>query len=268
MKLARIIVAAYSLWILLAHPTLPSVAGWPAVFWKPVPRTLLFRFGYFRMSEPLEWILFAALLIALVAVMFGVALRFTAFAAGLLLYHFAPLDAMLSAGDFIGMGGLTVPVIFMFALWAADENDCWPITLAQLFIALSFLTSGITKILYTSWRWYTGPNIRQIALTYWSLSPRPAALWLAQHDWAAWCVAIGSAALDALFIVAVFYRPSRWVVLPLALVALVVRSLVFGLNWLAAPLLLLFIVDLRACAESPESSTASNAPPMLPSHGG
>jgi len=261
MKAARIIVAAYSLWILLSHPTLPSVVGWPAVFWKPIPRTLLLRFGYFGLHEALEWILFVLLLILLIAVMSGFGLRCTAFGAGLLLYHFAPLDSLLAAGDFITMGGLTVPTIFMFAMWAADDGDCWPITLAQLFIAFSFLLSGITKILYTSWRWYTGPNIRQLALTYWSLAPRPAALWLSTHEWAAWCVAIGSAALDALFIVAVFYKPARWIVLPLAIAALIVRSAVFGLHWLAAPLLLLFIVDLRACAESPVSSIGSHANP-------
>jgi hypothetical protein len=260
MKAARIIVAVYSLAILLLHPTLPSLAGWPAVFWKPIPRTLLLRFGYFRLNETLEWILFGMLLLAIVAVMFGVLLRFTAFAAGLLLYHFAPLGAMLAAGDWIGMGGLTVPTIFMFALWAADENDCWPVTLAQLFIALSFLLSGMSKMLYTSWRWYTGPNIRQLALAYWSLSPRPAALWLATHEWAAWCVALGSAALDLLFIFAVFYKPARWVVIPLAIAALIVRSAVFGLHWLAAPLLLLFIVDWRQCAESPWIRSSSRGP--------
>jgi len=238
---ARVIVAAHSLWILGSHPNLPSVIGWPAAFWKPIPRLLLIRFGYFGLNDRVEWTLFILLLCFLVAVMFGVAIRVTAFAAGLLLYHFGPLDSLLASGDFTSMGGLTVPTIFMFALWAADRNDRWPVTLAQLFLALSFFLSGVTKLSYVGWRWYTGSNIQQMALTYWSLSPRPAALWLAKHAWAAWSVAIGSASLDALFIVAVFSKSARWIAIPLAVVALIVRSTVFGLHWLSAPLLLLFI---------------------------
>jgi len=258
MKAARIIVAADALWIVLSRPDLPSIARWPAVFWKTIPRTLLVRFGYFGLHPALEWILFALLILVLVAVMFGFALRFTAFAAGVLLYHFAPLASLLAAGDFIGMGGLTVPTFFMFALWAAEPGDRWPLKLAQLLLALSFLMSGITKVLYTSWRWYTGPNIRQLALTYWSLGSQPAALWLGTHETAAWIVALGSLALDALFVFAVVSKRMRWIVLPLAVAALIVRSVVFGLHWLAAPLVLLFIVDWWPCAESPASSTASS----------
>ena len=268
MKAARIIVALYSLWILLSHPRLPSVAGWPAVFWKAVPHTLLLRFAYFRLNEALEWILFAALLLVLVAVLFGLALRYSAFAAGLLLYHVAPLDALLSSGDLVGLGGLTVPTFFFFALWAADFRDRWPLMLAQFLLGASFFFSGVTKLTYVGWRWYTPSNIAQTALTSWSLSGRPAALWIASHASACWAIAIGSALLDAFFVVAFASRPIRWVVVPLAVVATVVRSLAFGVHWLAAPLLLLFIVDLRQCAESPESSTANSARPMPLTQGG
>ena len=240
MKSARVIVAAYSLWILLSHPFLPSVAGWPDVFWRQVPRTLLVRFGYIGLHPWIEWLLFALLIVCLVAVLCGAAIRITAFAAGLLLYHFAPLDSMLAAGDFIGMGGLTVPTLFCFALWAADREAQWPVAFAQFLLGLSFLFGGITKLTYVGWRWYTASNIQQTALTSWSLSGRPAALWLASHSGAAWVAAIGSATLDALFVFAFASRPIRWIVVPLAIVALVVRSAVFGIHWLPAPLLLVF----------------------------
>jgi len=238
---ARVIVCAQSLWILISHPNLPSVVGWPKEFWKPIPRSLLVRFGYFGLHEPLEWILFVLLLSLLAAVMFGFAIRITAFAAGALLYHFAPLDSLLASGDFASMSGLTVSTFFLFAIWAADRDERWPITLAQLLLALSFLLNGITKLRYVGWTWYTGSNIQQAAMTSWTLSGRPAAIWIASHASAAWAIAVGSAALDALFIVAVFSTKMRWIVVPLALVALVVRSVVFGIHWLAAPLLLLFI---------------------------
>ncbi len=238
---ARVIVTAYALWILLSNPTLPAVMGWPGAFWSPIPRTLLIRFGYFGTREKVEWMLFALLVCCLVAVMFGFAIRITAFAAGLLLYHFAPLDSLLAYGDLISMGGLTIPTIFLLALWAADRDERWPVTLAQFLLAASFLLSGVTKLRYVGPSWYTASNLQQMALTYWSLCARPAALWIASHSAAAWGVAVGSAALDSLFVVAVFAKPVRWIVMPLAIAALVIRSAAFGIHWVAAPLILLFI---------------------------
>jgi hypothetical protein len=236
----RVIVAAHSLWILTARPDLPAVVAWPVAFWRPIPASLFLRFGYFGFHPEVEWILFGLLMLVLIAVLFGFAIRVTAFAAGLLLYHFAPLDSLLASGDFISMSGLTVPTVAMFGIWAADEYR-WPVVLSRLLLALSFFLSGITKLTYVGLSWYGASNIRQAALTAWSLSGRPVAFWIATHTWAAWAIGIGSASLDALFLVAVFSRRVRWIVIPLALVALVVRSLAFGVHWLAAPLLLLFV---------------------------
>jgi len=243
----RVFVAAYSIWILASNPDLPSVVGWPVSFWRPIHRTILLRFGYFGLHSGVEWILFVLLGLLLVAVMFGVTIRVTAFAAGMLLYHFAPLDSLLASGDFITMGGLTVPTVMMFAIWAADRGNNaessdyrWPVVLGQLLLAMSFLLGGITKLRYVGWNWYTGANVSQLALATWSFSGRQAALWIATHVSAAWIVALGSAVLDWLFVPAVLSRRARWVVLPLALIALAVRSVAFGVHWLAAPLLLLF----------------------------
>jgi len=245
----RVIVACFALWILASRPDLPSATAWPLEFWMPLPRMLLFRFGYFGLHPGIEWVLYGLLWLSLVAVIAGFHTRVTAFAAGLLLYHFAPLESILTIDDFTTMGGLTVPTIAMFAIGAAEPADRpaestdyrWPVVLTQLLVALSFLLSGITKLTYVGWRWYTPSNIAQAALTYWSLSGRPAALWIATHSYAAWLVALGSAALDSLFVVAVFWRPARWIVVPLAIVAAVVRSAAFGTHWLALPLLLLFV---------------------------
>ncbi len=236
----RVIVAAHSLWIIASRPDLPALLDWPDAFWRPIPASLLLRLGYFGLHPAVEWVLFGLLWLSLISVLFGFAIRVTAFAAGLLLYHFAPLDALLASGDFIGMSGLTVPTVAMFAIWAAEEYR-WPVVLSQLLLAMSFFLSGVTKLTYVGLSWYGPSNIRQAAVTAWSLSGRPLALWVATHSWAAWMIGIGSACLDALFLFAVFSRRVRWIVVPLALIALVLRSLAFGVHWLAAPLLLLFV---------------------------
>jgi hypothetical protein len=244
----RIIVASHALWIMASRPDLPSVVSWPDAFWAPIGRRLLLRFFYFGLHPLLERILYVALLIALVGVILGFGIRITALAAGFLLYHFAPLDALLASGDFVSMGGLTIPTIAMFLIWAVDRAEAaessdyrWPVVLCQLLLASSFLLSGIMKLSYVGLHWYTASNIGQAALTNWSLSGRPAALWVSSSTLAAWAIAIGSAVLDVLFVPAVFSSRIRWIALPLALVATLVRKAVFGVFWLAAPLLLLFI---------------------------
>lgn len=259
MRPLRVIVAAHALWIVLSNPALPSVVAWPRAFWNPIPRNLLLRFGYFGLHETLEWILFALMIVCLVAVVFGIAMRVTAFAAGLLLYHFAPLDSLLAWGDFIQMGGLTVATLAMFAMWAAGEDESaeWPLVFSRLLIGMSFLLSGTTKLREVGPRWYSGSMIEQMALTNWSLSGRTGALWIASHPAAAWAVGIGSALLDVLFIFAVFSKPVRWIVIPLAIAGLVVRSLAFGIHWLAAPLLLLFVAGERPPRAQSAAETAA-----------
>lgn len=195
----------------------------------------------------MEWILYGVLFLLLIAVLVGFQIRVSALAAGLLVYHFAPLDSLLAIGDFISMSGLTIPTLMLFIIWAVDATASespdyrWPVRLAQLLLAFGFFLSGVMKLRYVGWSWYTGANVRQLALATWSLSARPAAIWLATHSAAAWVVAIGSALLDSLVIAAVFWRPLRWIVLVMAVVALPVRSIVFGYHGLAGPLLLVFV---------------------------
>jgi hypothetical protein len=243
----RVIIAGHSLWILASRPDLPSVVTWPPEFWNPLPRNLLIRFGYFGLYPTMEWILYGTLVLLLLAVLLGFQLRITAFTAGLLLYHFAPLDSLLASGDFVSMSGLTIPTLMLFLIWTVDAAAVaspdyrWPVVIGQFLLGISFFFSGVIKLRNVGWDWYTGENIRQLALATWSLSGRPAALWLATHLSVSWLVAIGSALLDSLFIVAVFSSRLRWFILPLALIALPLRSAIFGYHWLAAPMLLLFL---------------------------
>lgn len=239
----RIIVAAQALWIVASRWQLPTVVGWSPDLWRFVPRRLLYRFGYFVLNPAVEWMLYALLVLSILCVLFGLWIRSTAFVGGVLLFHFAPLQSLLASGDFISMTGLTVSTLAMFVIWAAEgsEEYRWPVVFAQLFLSISFLLSGVMKLRYVGLRWYTGSNLSQIALTSWSLSDRPAALWIANHPMVSWMVALGSATLDGLFVFAVFSRPLRWIVVPLAIVAAAVRSAAFGYHWLAMPLLLLFV---------------------------
>jgi hypothetical protein len=246
---ARIIVAAQALWILLSRPDLPSLTGWPREFWSPLGRPLLLRFGYFVLQPAGEWIAFVALLLLLVCVAAGVRTRDTALCAGLLLYHFAPLDDILIYADLSGLNGLTVPVFALFIIAAADWRSSspksseyrWPVVLIQLLFALSILLAGVSKMLHSGPQWYTADSIRSFAAASWAFAQRPYALKIATGSRLPLAIAAGSAILDFSFVFMLFSRPLRWFVIPLALAGLLVRSSAFGLHWLAAPLLLLFV---------------------------
>ncbi len=245
---ARVIVSGVALWILLSRPQLPSAVAWPHEFWSGLPKLLLVRFGYFGQKAVEEWILYVVLCILLVAVMFGTQLRFTAFAAGLLLYHFAPLDEMFIQAEFAGVGGLTLPTIGMFILAATDtpKRDAessghrWPVAMLQLILALSVLLPGIAKLRYSGISWYTGANLQRIALTMSWLGDRPLARLIEGNLALAWAIAIGSAILDFGFVMVLVSRRARLFFVPLSIIGLIVRSAAFGCHWLAAPMLLLF----------------------------
>src|SRR5262245_63081429 len=92
LTVARALVAANTLWILLSRRDLPDIVSWPPEFWASVDRFTKLRFMVGVLPLEAERALYVLLYIALVAALVGVRARIACLVAGLLLYHFAPLE--------------------------------------------------------------------------------------------------------------------------------------------------------------------------------
>src|SRR3954454_793156 len=80
----RFILCANALWILLSRPDLPSIVAWPHAFWATVTPLLEVRFLMFNLPVEVETGLFVLLFVALLAAMFGLAVRASCLLAGVL----------------------------------------------------------------------------------------------------------------------------------------------------------------------------------------
>ena len=257
---ARIILSAHALWILLSRD-IPALSALPAEFWTDVPQSARWRFLIFEGHAGLERALQAAALVALVGAVLGVATRACCLLAALLLYHLAPLETLFFTPS-PWAKGLTLPVLGLLTLSLSPCADAlrigggkggasggpehgWPLRLAQLFACQPYLFSGIAKLRSAGFGWASAANMRawlllanqddQLAVF------RSPGLWLADHP--TLCAAMGAAglAMDLGFILVLFSRRSRWVLLPAA--ALFHAAILVTQNYafLSAPLLLLFV---------------------------
>jgi hypothetical protein len=229
---ARIIVVTHTLWILLSRPALWSVAP---------PRELAYRFGWVSDVE-VEKLLFVALLIFTLFAYFS---RGASFFASLLLYHFAPLEEALAHSGDPFMRGLTVDVLALAVLAFVPRvrgsepngNFRWPVVLIRAAVAAPYLFSFVAK----GPRWFSGPNIANVARTFELIGVAPYARIVIDHAAIAWVIAIGWLIVSLTMPVAVFSRPVARIVVPLAAIAHLAAVPLFGVIWLATPLLLVFI---------------------------
>jgi len=258
---ARIVFAAHALWILLSRD-IPALSGLPAEFWAEVPQTARWRFLLWEGQPGLEAALHAVALAALVGAILGVAARSCCLLAALLLYHLAPLETLFFTPS-PWAKGLTLPVLGLLTLSLSPCGDAlrlggrraaaavpgpeygWPLRLAQLFVCQPYLFSGIAKLGSAGWGWASAANMRawlllsnqddQLAVF------RSPGLWLADHP--ALCLAMGTFALamDLGFILVWFWKRSRRVFLPAALLFHAAILVTLNYAFLSAPLLLVFV---------------------------
>jgi hypothetical protein len=199
---------------------------------------------------------------ALVAVLLGVAARASCLVAALLLYHLAPLETLFFTPS-PWAKGLTLPVLGLLTLSLSPCADVlrvggrrttaasggpehgWPLRLTQLFACQPYLFSGIAKLESAGLGWASAENMRawlllanqddQLAVF------RAPGLWLADRP--ALCAAMGALglAVDLGFILVLFSRRSRWVLLPAAVLFHAAILVTQNYAFLSAPLLLLFV---------------------------
>lgn len=258
---ARIVFAAQALWILLSRD-IPALSALPAEFWAEVPDSARWRFLIWEGRPGLEAGLQALALAALVGALLGVAARACCLLAALLLYHLAPLETLFFTPS-PWAKGLTLPVLGLLALSLSPCGDAlrfggrsaaggaegpeygWPLRLARLFVCQPYLFSGIAKLSAAGWGWASAANMRawlllsnqddQLAVF------RSPGLWLADRP--ALCLAMGVAALamDLGFILVLFWKRSRRVLLPAAVLFHAAIVVTQNYAFLSAPLLLVFM---------------------------
>ena len=249
----RAIIALHALWILLSRWCLPNLLGWPEAFWSGVSDTTHLRYGW--LSGVPERALFIVLIVLLP---FAIWSRAASLGSALLLYHFAPLeDAMIGwPGPYLR--GLTVDVLALAILAFApgirsgpDPNFRWPVTLVRFAVAAQYTFSTIGKLRTVGLEWFSAENIQDLArlLQIVAAPPHPDAV--IRHPALALAIGAGWFILSISMIGAVVSRSTATVVVALVAIAHIAAAFLFGIVWLAAPLLLVFIdFDQRATPNS------------------
>ena len=258
---ARIVLAAQALWILLSRD-IPALSALPAAFWAEVPGSARWRFLVFEGRPGLEAALQAIALVALVAALLGVAARASCLLAALLLYHLAPLETLFFTPS-PWAKGLTLPVLGLLTLSLSPCADAlrvgghgkagpvsgpdhgWPLRLVQLFVCQPYLFSGIAKLKAAGLGWASPENMRAWLLLA-NLDDQLAAfrapgLWLADRPLLCLAMGVAALAMDLGFMVALFSRRARRVLVPAAVLFHAAILVTQNYAFLSAPLLLVFV---------------------------
>jgi hypothetical protein len=272
----RTVVTAQALWLLLSRPDLPDLVAWPPEFWQSVSPGTAVRFGFVGLPAAAEQVLFVMAHAFLVMALLGFWSRVSCFAAGLLLYHFAPLDELNTGVVHTFFGGFTFPVLALFVLAFADTPRLsgtrsvefgWPFTLVRVLLASSYFFAGVAKLRWVGPLWFTGDNMHGVLLTHWSFDRSPWAFWIAGQPALCWAIALGTAGLEFLFPLALVSQRAAYVLVAAALLFHVGIVKTLSLVFLSFPGLLVFLDWDRIDAWRRRRASPSPAPPA-PTVGG
>jgi hypothetical protein len=245
----RALVCASALWLLLSRPMLPELVAWPAPFWSASARLVAWRFAL-PLPYTAELALWALVHLALVAAMLGLWARWSCAVSALLLYHFAPLEEIFTGMHSSGAGGLTICVLALVILAAADSPHRlatpsaewqWPVVLVRLVIALTIFVPVFGKLRHAGLAWYSSANIRDLALTFATVwKPRPD-LDIASSPWLCGLMGAGVLGLELLALAAPFSPRARLLFVPAMLSATLLRVAMFGYLFVGLPMVLAFV---------------------------
>jgi hypothetical protein len=250
LQATRAVLAAQALWIAVSRTDLPALASWPRAFWSGVDPLLPVRFGIGLLPAGLEHGLFALLLVALIATLFGYRPRLSGMVAAALLYHFAPMEEVLAGLPHTSFGGLTTPVVGLCVLSFAETPRAdappssefrWPVALIRLFFSFSYLFPLLAKLRFAGPAWFTADNMRSWIMVNAPLTAAPWGPLVAASDALCWLVALTTLALELLFPLSVFSRRAALVLVPLAAAFHLGTALTLGYFFPSLPLLLLFV---------------------------
>jgi hypothetical protein len=274
---ARLVLAAQALWILLSRD-LPALSGLPAPFWAEVPASARWRYLIWEGRPGLEAALQALALAALLGVLLGVATRACCLAAGLLLYHLAPLETLFFTPS-PWAKGLTIPVLGLLTLATTRcgdtlslrpgrdpgplDADGWALRLVRLFVCQQYLFSGYAKLREAGLAWASPENIRAWLLLA-NLDDqlvvfREPGLWIADRPLLCGVMGASALALDLGFVLALFSAPARRLLVPAALCFHLAILVTLNYAFLGAPLLLLMVDWSRVARRRAQGSSSGSA---------
>jgi hypothetical protein len=261
--MARILLAATALWMVLSRHDLPALLAFPPELWRAVTPERRLRFGMLLplgVERALYWTLHATLVCALL----GVRARAACLLSGLLLYHFAPFETIIrSANPYLR--GFTIPCLGLLVMAFARCGDAltlpralrpappapddaayrWPVALVQVFFCQIYFFAAWSKLATTGWAWLEAGNIRgHLLVLNQALTADPAASLgyaLARHPLLCALVAWTGLLFEFAFPLVLFSLRARRVLVPLALVFHAANSLLFRIFFQNVWLLLLFV---------------------------
>lgn len=254
---ARIIFAAHALWILLSRD-LPAASGFPDAFWKNTTSAERFRYLLFPHHLLIEQTCWGVLVIALIAVLLGYRSHIFALVAGLMLYHLVPLQTIFWTPNPYERGfTITTAVMIVLALsecdavWSVRKTAPvaaweygWPLRLIQLLVAEVYLFAGYSKIYRVGWHWIASENMRRWLLAFNEQDQiavfHRLGLWIAGHTMLCWIIAFTAVLFDLSFVIAVFVRRARIVLVPMAVMFHFGILLTMNIAFLNVPQLLIF----------------------------
>jgi hypothetical protein len=249
--IARLLLSINALWVVLSRPDWPDLFAWPPELWAGAGTSRL-RYLYFSPATT-ERILYWVLCLCLVAVIVNVGTRLFAFAAGLLLYHFAPLEHVIAQSVGPYFGGLTVPLLGFLILAAAPRpakdrsvrspDHRWPLALIQMLFAFTYVLAGLAKLRFSGFGWMSADNMRSTIEVFNSFEPadRPVARFLVEHPALCGALAVATVAMELTFPLILFSRRAAQILVPLVFAGHVGIYLTLGVVFLNLPLVLIFV---------------------------
>jgi hypothetical protein len=241
---ARTVLAIQALWIVVSRPGMSQLTAWPQVFWAGTA-PLQARFAIFPGADTVDRVLYWVLVAALAAVLFGIVPRIACFVSAILLYHFAPMEAVMGGLPYTAsLSGLTLPLMGMLILAfsnvprlrAAPSADYrWPLRLIQIIFVFHYVNSGLAKLHWAGIRWYSTENVGHLAVGFWMLDRPTLSLYVWQRPWLATAIGVGVFILEFGFVLTLFSKWARRILLPLAVFAFLLRIQVFGFFFMSFP---------------------------------
>jgi hypothetical protein len=272
----RIVVALQALWILLSRDP-AGVSAMPDVIWQDVPLGWKVRFFLVQGLPDLEFVLWCFAITSVVCVLVGYQTRIFGIVGALLLYHLAPLQALLIP---VPWGkGLTIATLALVVLSCAPCEDRWSLVsprtdrpaesygwaamLIRLFFAQIYLFSVAARLKYVGWDWAKLETVRNHILVFRLAEPgldTPFNAFVVAHPLLCGLLAMGTFLFELFFIIAVFVPFLR---IPLALSGVLFHTslwITLGFNFPNLPHFAMFL-DLHGEARPPKESggTATSA---------
>jgi hypothetical protein len=257
------LVATHSLWIVLSRDH-TAISGYPE-FWAHVRPTLQWRYLIFPGHPDLETFLRWVAIAALIGAVLGIYSRFSCLIGGLLLYHLAPIEVLQDGNSPYALGLTLAPTSLLIlaftrssdalTIWPRKKKEVrtqpasdygWPRRLIWLLVSQIYLFSAYAKFLRVGWEWGSAEHMRSLLLRFAyfrheSLVFTPLSMWIVEQPLLLSVMGVGTLIFESVFVVAVFSRIARRILVPMGFSFHIAIAVTMGLHVGETWLLILFV---------------------------